>query len=73
MASTSNQQDKGDRAQKKRKQEVEELKEAKKPKRASLMDTIRQNHLSYQTFISKKMPKLLRAIRISSSSESDED
>jgi hypothetical protein len=69
---TSNQKDKGDRTQK-RKQEVEEPKKAKKPKRASLMDTIRQNHLSYQKCITKKMPKILRAIGIRSSSESDED
>lgn len=71
---TSNQKDKGDRAQK-RKQEVEEPKKikAKKPKRASLMDTIRQNHISYQKCITKKMPKMLRTIGISSSSESDED
>lgn len=70
---TSNQKDKGDRAQK-RKQEVEEpKKKAKKPKRASLMDTIRQNHLSYQMCITKKMSKILRTIGISSSSESDED
>ena len=72
VVSTSNQKDKGDRTQK-RKQEVEEPKKAKKPKRASLMDTIRQNHLSYQKCITKKMPKILRAIGIRSSSESDED
>ena len=46
-----------------------------KPKSASLIDTIKQNHMDYRKFITKKkkMLKILRAIGISSSSESEDE
>ena len=60
-----------------RKREIElqniEAPKAKKPKSASLIDTIKQNHMDYRKFITKKMPKILRAIGISSSSESEDE
>jgi hypothetical protein len=37
------------------------------------MDTIKQNHMDYRKLITKKMPKILRAIGISSSSESEDE
>jgi hypothetical protein len=39
-----------------------EAPKAKKPKSASLLDTIKQIHMDYRKFITKKMPKILRAI-----------
>lgn len=50
-----------------------EAPKAKKPKSASLIDTIKQNHMDYRKFITKKMPKILRVIGISSSSESEDE
>lgn len=51
-----------------------EAPKAKKPKSASLIDTIKQNHMDYRKFITKKeMLKILRAIGISSSSESEDE
>ena len=46
--------------------------EKKRAKKRPLMDTVRENQLAYNKFISKKIPKLLRSIGVSSS-ESDSD
>lgn len=43
---------------------------AKKRKRLPLMDLIRENHMQYNKFITKKIPKLLKSLGMSSS-ESD--
>ena len=43
---------------------------AKKRKRPPLMDLIRENHVQYNEFINKKVPKLLKSL-VMSSSESD--
>jgi hypothetical protein len=49
------------------------LQRQRKPKSASLIDTIKQNYMDYRKFIIKKMPKILRAIGISFSSESEDE
>ena len=46
-----------------------EAPKAKKPKSTSLIDTTKQNHMNYRTFITK----ILRAIGTSSSSESEDE
>jgi hypothetical protein len=50
-----------------------EAPKANKPKSVSLIDTIKQNHMDYRKYITKKMPKILRAIGIISSSESEDE
>jgi hypothetical protein len=47
-----------------------EVATAKKRKRPPLMDLIRENHVQYNKFINKKVPKLLKSL-VMSSSESD--
>ncbi|CAG2208648.1 unnamed protein product [Mytilus edulis] len=43
----------------------------KKPKKRPIMDLIRENQQEYNKFITKKMPKLLKALGVSSGSDSD--
>ncbi|XP_061186959.1 uncharacterized protein LOC133195100 [Saccostrea echinata] len=38
-------------------------------KKKPLMDLVRENHLAYNTFITKKVPKLLKALGVSSDSD----
>jgi hypothetical protein len=40
------------------------LQRQRKPKSASLIDTIKQNYMDYRKFITKKMPKILRAMLV---------
>ena len=47
-----------------------EVPKAKK-KKSSLINLIRDNHLKYNTFITKKVPKLLKSLGVDSTSESD--
>ena len=44
---------------------------AKKAKKRALMDIIRENQEEYNKFITKKMPKVLRALGVSSDDDSD--
>ena len=53
-------------------QEVDHAKPPKKKKRISTFDLIRKNQITYNKFITKKIPKLLKKLGVSSSSESDE-
>jgi hypothetical protein len=42
-----------------------------KNKKSSVMDLVRKNQMAYEKFITKKVPKLLRALGVSSDSESN--
>jgi hypothetical protein len=44
-----------------------------KNKTSSAMDLVRKNQMAYEKFITKKVPKLLRALGVSSDSESSDE
>ena len=48
-------------------------KKSKKNKKSSVMDLVRKNQMAYEKFITKKMPKLLRALGVSSDSGSSDE
>lgn len=41
-----------------------------KSKKRPLLELVRENHLAYNSFITKKVPKLLRALGVSSDEDS---
>jgi hypothetical protein len=48
-------------------------KKSKKNKKSSVMDLVRKNQMAYEKIITKKMPKLLRALGVSSDSGSNDE
>jgi hypothetical protein len=44
-----------------------------KAKKSSVMDLVRKNQMAYAKFITKKVPKLLRALGVSSDSGSSDE
>ena len=44
-----------------------------KSKKSSVMDLVRKNQMAYEKFITKKVPKLLRALGVSSDSGSSDE
>jgi hypothetical protein len=44
-----------------------------KAKKSSVMDLVRKNQMAYEKFITKKVPKLLRALGVSSDSGSSDE
>jgi hypothetical protein len=44
-----------------------------KNKKSSVMDLVRKNQMAYEKFIAKKVPKLLRALGVSSDSGSSDE